>query len=134
MIHREDAEQRAVIQWADMVPMPAGLKMYAGAKIGDYLFAVPNGGARNRIEAARLVGLGVRAGVSDLFFSFPSPGTPPFHGLYIEMKARKPHGAALTKKQNVFLVRMAGAGYHVDVCYGFDEARATITEYLMCDA
>ncbi len=131
MMHREDAEQRALIQWADIVPMPAGLKMYAGAKIGDYLFAVPNGGARKRIEAARLVGLGVRPGVSDLVFAFPSPGTPSFHGLFIEMKAQKPYGARVTDKQDAFLVRMAGAGYEVDVCYGCDAARATIMRYLM---
>lgn len=133
MIHREDAEQKALIQWADIVPMPAGLALYRGAKVGHYLFAIPNGGARNRIEAARLVGLGVRAGVSDLFFSFPSPGAPSYHGLYIEMKAPKPHASRLTDKQNAFLVRMAGAGYHVCVCYGWEPARDAISKYMMCD-
>lgn len=133
MIHREDAEQKALIQWADVVPMPAGLALYAGAKVGHYLFAIPNGGARNKTEAARLVGLGVRAGVSDLFFSFPSPGFPSNHGLYIEMKAQKPHGAKLTAKQNEFLMRMEIAGYRATVCYGWDAAREAICKYLLCD-
>ncbi len=132
MIHREDSEQRAVIAWAKLVSIPPGLALYAGAKLGDYLFAIPNGGARNRIEAARLVGLGVRAGVSDLFFSFPSPDTPYKHGLYIEMKAPKPHASRVTDKQIVFLSRMAGAGYETTVCYGFDEARRAFSDYLMC--
>ncbi len=133
MIHREDAEQKALIQWADMVPMPPGLALYRGAKVGHYLFAIPNGGARNRIEAARLVGLGVRAGVSDLFFSFPSPSALSKHGLYIEMKAPKPHGKAPSANQNTFIERMFYAGYEATVCYGFDAARLAIMKYLQCD-
>ncbi len=141
MIHREDAEQRALIQWADVTRMPSGIRtLEVGAKIGDYLFAIPNGGARGRIEAARLVGLGVRAGVSDLFFSFPSPMLPAMcgstgvkHGLYIEMKAPKPHGKRATDKQLSFLSRMADAGYATAVCYGWDAARETIGQYLKCD-
>ncbi|MEE8482506.1 MAG: VRR-NUC domain-containing protein [Acidiferrobacterales bacterium] len=133
MIHREDAEQRALIKWADIVPMPAGMALYTGAKIGDYLFAIPNGGARGRIEAARLIGLGVRAGVSDLLFSFPSYDVPPMHGLYIEMKAPKPYGKRETDKQRIFLSRMNEAGYETTVCYGWDEARAAIAKYLGCD-
>ncbi len=133
MIHREDAEQRALIQWADISPMPPGLALYPGAKIGDYLFAIPNGGKRNRIEAARLVGLGVRKGVSDLFFSFPSMGAPIKLGLYIEMKAPKPYGRAPSQNQKDFLSRMIGAGYEGRVCYGWDEARRIIYLYLACD-
>ncbi len=132
MIHREDGEQRAVIAWAKLVSIPPGLALYVGAKLGDYLFAIPNGGARNRTEASRLVGLGVRAGVSDLFFSFPSPDTPYKHGLYIEMKAQKPHGKAPSAHQKVFTERMLAAGYGATVCYGFDEARQAFSDYLMC--
>ena len=133
MIHREDAEQKALIQWADVTPMPAGLALYQGAKIGDYLFAVPNGGGRRRTEAARLVGLGVRAGVSDLFFSFPSPVVPVKHGLYIEMKAPKPYGKRASKKQLAFIERMQGAGYGAVVCYGWDAAIQAIGDHLAID-
>ncbi len=133
MIHREDAEQKALIQWADIAPMPPGLAFHAGTKVGHYLFAIPNGGARNRIEAARLVGLGVRAGVSDLFFAFPSAGVPQKHGLFIEMKAPKPHASKLTDKQCNFLQVMSVVGYEVTVCYGFDAARLAIMKYLQCD-
>ena len=133
MIHREDAEQRALIQWADISPMPAGLALYPGAKIGDYLFAIPNGGARKRVEAARLVGLGVRAGVSDLFFSFPTLSAPIKCGLYIEMKAAKPHGKRASDKQLAFIEHKIEAGYAGRVCYGWDEARMAICQYLACD-
>ncbi len=130
MIHREDAEQRALIQWADVSPMPPGDTLHPGAKIGDYLFAIPNGGARRRIEAARLVGLGVRAGVSDLFFSFPSLSAPIKCGLYIEMKAPKPYGKRASDKQMTFIERMILAGYEAEVCFGWDEARKAIQQYL----
>ena len=134
MIHREEAEQKALIQWADVTPMPAGLVLYPGAKIGDYLFEIPNGGGRRRIEAARLVGLGVRAGVSDLFFSFPSwyrGGDEQLtYGLYIEMKAPKPYGKRASAKQLAFIERMQGAGYGAVVCYGWDEAIQAISDHL----
>lgn len=133
MIHREDAEQRALIQWADYTLMPAGLDLQRGAKVGHYLFAIPNGGKRGKIEAARFKGLGVRAGVSDLFFSFPSPGVPQKHGLYIEMKAPKPHGKAPSSKQATFSELMRQAGYEAVTCYGWDEARQAVGKYLMCD-
>lgn len=132
-IYREDGEQRALIQWADIAPMPRGLQLTRGAKVGDYLFAIPNGGARNRIEAARLVGLGVRAGVSDLFFSFPSPGVPGDHGLYIEMKAQKPHNAPVTGNQHKFQERMLIVGYQSVICCGWDAARRAISAYLQAD-
>ena len=133
MIHREDAEQRALIQWADIAPMPPGLALHRGAKVGEYLFAIPNGGARGGIEAARLKGLGVRSGVSDLFFSFPSPGVPCKHGLYIEMKAPKPHRSRVSDNQNAFLERMHHAGYEAVISYGWDAARRAIGLYLMAD-
>ncbi len=144
MIHREDAEQRALIQWADMTPMPRWTTSSItenAMKIGEYLFAIPNGGARGRIEAARLQGLGVRSGVSDLFFSFPSPASAVSvkgtgrnkHGLYIEMKAPKPYGKAPSKNQAIFSQRMVDTGYEAVVCYGWDAARRAISSYLMAD-
>ena len=129
MIHREDAEQKALIQWADITPMPAKCRTQPveNKKIGQYLFAIPNGGKRNRIEAARLKGLGVRAGVSDLFLSFPSMAK---HGLYIEMKAPKPHGSSASDKQKDFQNTMYLVGYMTVICYGWDEARLCIISYL----
>jgi len=125
--HREDAEQKALIQWADMTRMPTILALHTGDKIGDDLFAIPNGGARGRIEAARLKGLGVRAGVSDLELAVP---VGKFHGLYIEMKAPKPHHSVTSEKQHKFIVRRIDRGYKAVVCHGFDEASKAILNYL----
>ena len=123
MIHREDAEQKALIQWADITPMPAR----PGEKIGDYLFAIPNGGYRKAREARRLKALGVRPGVSDLFFSVPSTTK---HGLYIEMKAPRGNDTRVSVSQATFIERMNSVGYQATVCHGWDEARDAINKYL----
>lgn len=47
------------------------------------LFAIPNGGSRNVIEAVRLKKEGVVAGVADLLLL---KGNSEYHGLFIEMK------------------------------------------------
>ncbi len=134
MKHHEDSEQRAVIQWADMTRIPLPYMQDHGRFVGDYLFAIPNGGARNRIEAARLVGLGVRAGTPDLLFAFPVGAC---HGLFIEMKKRKDQFrspgaalAALTDNQNLMMMRFMEKGYACALCYGFDAARNALTNYM----
>ena len=48
-------------------------------------FAVPNGGERNKIVAARMKAEGVREGVPDVFIPIPSP-CGQWHGLFIEFK------------------------------------------------
>lgn len=125
-IYREDAEQKALIQWADMTRFPTA-PASGGDKIGDHLFAIPNGGWRGRIEAARLKGLGVRAGVSDLFLAFP---VGKFAGFFIEMKAQEPHDSRVSGPQAAFLGLMASVGYGVTVCRGWDIAKDDIQVYL----
>lgn len=58
----EEKIQTACISWFD----------YQYPQFKKLLFAVPNGGSRNVIEAANLKRQGVRAGVSDLIFLYPS--------------------------------------------------------------
>ncbi len=132
MIHREDAEQAALFQWANLTAMPPKLAAFPGDKIGDYLFSIPNGGFRNAREAARMKLQGVMPGVSDVFFSVPSERghLRGYHGLYIEMKARKPDHAPVTDKQAQFQNRMFMVGYVTTVCYGSEEAERVIRRYL----
>lgn len=54
--------------------------------IGPMLFAVPNGGRRDKVSGARLKAEGVVAGVSDLILLVARHG---YHGLLIEMKTDK---------------------------------------------
>lgn len=88
------------------------------------LFAIPNGGHRNRIVAAKLKAEGVVAGVADLFLSVPSNR---FFGLYIEMKI-KPNNQ--TDSQKAFQSMVEKQGYRYEVVYNFDQFEKLINEYL----
>jgi|GEM_PF-5137145 len=55
----------------------------AGKQMG---ITCPNGGRRNKAEAAKLKAMGVRKGIPDLFLPIPRQG---YHGLYIETKKIK---------------------------------------------
>lgn len=90
----------------------------------DLLYHVPNGGSRDKREAARLKAQGVRAGVPDLCLPVP---TSMYHGLYIELKfgRNKP-----SEEQVKWLEALKRQGYKTAVCYGWEEAKDTILNYL----
>ena len=88
------------------------------------LYHIPNGGSRNRIEAAHLKQQGVKAGVPDLCLPVPARS---FHGLYIEMKFGKNKP---TEKQTEWLEALNAQGYAVSVCYGWEQAQKVLCWYL----
>lgn len=87
-------------------------------------YHIPNGGSRNKAEAARLKAQGVRAGVPDLCLPVPCGG---YHGLYIELKVGK---NAPSKQQKQWLAALRDQGYYTAVCYGWNAARAATCAYL----
>lgn len=134
--HLEDQHQHALFSWA-RTHRVRGPGITDPACLSDYLVAIPNGGYRNGLEAARLVGLGVKPGVSDVLLPLPRHG---YHGLWIEMKRpissfRRPADArsAFSDKQRAWQGRMAHVGYAVAVCYGWTQARELIEAYLGID-
>jgi hypothetical protein len=110
----EHAEQVATIQWFRM--------QYP--KYTKYLWAIPNGGSRHIVAAVKLKAEGVMPGVSDCFLMIPKDG---WHGLFIEMKVK---GGRLSDSQKEFMGAATLMGYQAVVCYGFDEAKKAINEYL----
>jgi hypothetical protein len=84
---------------------------------GVFAFAVPNGGYRRPIEAAILKGLGVRAGVPDLFCVH--------HGrcFALELKAE---GGRATDKQLACLAALRDAGAITATAEGLDAALRTL--------
>ena len=86
--------------------------------------SIPNGGSRNKIEAARLKREGVKAGVLDVFLPYPSKG---FHGLYIEFKYGK---NKLTDNQKEFQEYANRVGYKTVVAYTWGEAKEAVKWYL----
>lgn len=113
---REEAEQIALFQWASYYPF-----------VLEYLFAIPNGGFRNKLEAKRLKAAGVKKGVSDIFFALPVMQAS---GLWIELKAPKPHDTKVTPEQSAWIERMVRAGYMAGIAYGWVQASQYIENYL----
>lgn len=93
------------------------------------IFAIPNGGSRNKIEAAKLKRCGVLAGVPDLFIPYPRlrEGTVQVLdcGLFIELKVNK---NKLTENQ-LRLTMELRVFYEVEVCYTFEEFVKVVKEY-----
>lgn len=84
----EHNHQVALIEWANL-----NLGRYPELK---WLFAIPNGGLRNKAQAGKLKAEGVKAGVADLCLPVPRRG---YNGLWIELKFGDNQ---LTKDQNEF--------------------------------
>lgn len=114
-VQHEGEEQAALFDWAY-------LQRNTYPEL-DLLFHIPNGGSRNRLEAANLKRQGVKAGVPDLCLPVARGG---FHGLYIEMKYEKNKP---TENQNEWMNALQNQGYAVAVCYSWEQASKVITDY-----
>jgi hypothetical protein len=112
----EAKEQKNLFDWCKLQE-----KVYPDLQL---LLAIPNGGSRNLIEASNLKKQGVKAGVPDMLLPVPRRG---YNGLFIELKADK---GKLSENQKWWLEKLNERGYKAIVCYGFENARQTILEYL----
>ena len=112
----ESAHQQALMCWSALMrPQYHCLK---------WLYSIPNGGTRDKREAARLKAEGVRSGVWDLHLMYPCNG---FHGMYIEMKVGT---NVLSPDQIDFGNDAIALGYCCAVCYTWEQARDAILNYL----
>lgn len=112
----EHTEQVALFNWAKL--MESRHPQLA------LMFAIPNGGKRHISTAKALKASGTKAGIPDIFLPVPHGEK---HGLWIELKVGK---NKTTKAQNMWLTNLTGEGYETAVCYGFQEAKNKIVEYL----
>lgn len=115
-IQHEAMEQETLFNWAAFVR-----GKYPEI---DLLYHIPNGGSRNKLEAANLKRQGVKAGVPDLCLPVPAGK---FHGLYIELKAGKNKAS---QNQNNWITLLRYQGYAAEVCVGWREAAEVIEKYL----
>ena len=90
----------------------------------DLLFAIPNGGKRDKIIAIQLQREGVKPGVPDVCLPVPRQG---WHGLFIELKYGR---NTPTEYQLSWLERLTEHGYLAVVCYGWQDAVEVIKDYL----
>lgn len=108
----EAQEQAELIKWAENCVLK---KIHPELEM---LYAVPNGGKRDRIEAAHLKLQGVKAGVPDLCLAVPKGK---YHGLYIELKVGR---NKTSEHQDKWLCNLSQNGYAVKVCYGCVSAKS----------
>ena len=90
------------------------------------VFAIPNGGYRTGVTAARMKMEGVEPGVPDIFCAIVRGS---HHGLFIEMK-RNSKSASTSDAQDRMISRLLDGGYAVAVCHGMQEAVERLIEYL----
>ena len=88
------------------------------------LFAVPNGGRRDKVTAARLKAEGVKAGVLDIWFPVARGR---YHGLVIELKTRT---GRLTPEQKAWIEALTAQGWKALMCRGAAATVEVIELYL----
>jgi hypothetical protein len=89
------------------------------------VMAIPNGGMRRKVEAARLKAEGTLAGAPDLFIALARQG---YHGMFIEMK--RVEKSSTSKVQRQVHERLISAGYKVVVCKGCESAWTEFKNYV----
>ncbi len=115
---KESVEQICLFRWA----------AYMQGKYPELnlMYHIPNGGSRNKLEAANLKRQGVKAGVPDICLPV-ARGL--YHGLYIEMKNTSGKNKA-TAKQKDWIDELKKQGYMAIVCFGWQEASEVIEKYM----
>ena len=112
----EASEQTALFQWSYVARQKY--------KELELMYHVPNGGRRDKREAASLRRQGVKAGIPDIVLPVARGS---FFGLYIELKFGRNKTSSI---QDVWIKRLREMNYKVEVCYGWIAAREVIESYL----
>ena len=114
MRHEESQIQQTCVKWFRL--------QYADLAL--LLFAVPNGGARNRIEAGIMKGEGVTAGVADMLFLLPNKH---HHALCIEVKTPK---GRQQDSQKRFQCKVEAFGYRYEIVRSLEEFIKLMRNYI----
>lgn len=88
------------------------------------LFAIPNGGDRHPVVAAKMKGEGVKPGVPDYFLAVR---TDSHAGLFVELKSASGYAS---REQKKWIERLRDNGYRCEVARGAEAAWRVITDYL----
>lgn len=118
----EEAEQTALFCWAAM--------NFEHCPELRLMFAIPNGGKRDPVTAAKLKAQGVRAGVPDVLLPVPRPGPGHWYaGLFIELKKLK-GGNLRDANQIAWASGLIAQGYAHHLVRGGANAAGIIMAYM----
>ena len=109
----EHEQQKLVFKWAEKYP-----------EIYKTMFAVPNGGLRNKSVAIKLKQEGVKSGIPDIQICLMRKGKG---GMFIELKTQK---GRVSPTQQDWIKRLNDNGYHAIVAYGYEQAIQEIKNYV----
>ena len=110
---KEDEEQREFAQWLDA----KGL-----------LWAhIPNERKASVAVLGELARQGLKKGFPDNFIAEPNKK---YHGLFIELKRAKKRLSKISAEQKAWIKDLSEKGYKAVVCYGAEEAKRVVLEYL----
>lgn len=107
--------QTACVQWF----------RYEYQQLRANLFAIPNGGRRDKVTGAKLKEEGVLAGVADLILLYPSGE---YHALLIEMKTAI---GKQSSEQRKWQQQIEPYGYKYVVCHSLGDFINAINSYLL---
>lgn len=114
---REHELQVACVEWF----------RYQYPRLSKRLFAVPNGGYRDRRTAAKLKDEGVLSGVSDLILLKPNTH---FHALLIEMKVTEKYSRQSSEQKEWQKELTSLDEYKYVVCRSIDDFMREVNDYL----
>lgn len=116
MQSNEEKEQITLFEWAELAKIK-----YPELEL---MYHIPNEGKRSAVTGARLKRAGLKTGVPDICLPSAHGG---YMGLYIEMKYgnNKP-----TEAQKKWLRALREQGYFTAVCYGWEQAKELLEQYL----
>lgn len=109
----ESEEQEALFAWC----LANGIEMVH----------IPNERKCTAFVAGQLLRQGMRKGFPDNFIPIARGG---FHGLFIELKRAKKSLSKKSPEQREWVKKLNKAGYKAVFCYGAEEAKKVISEYL----
>ena len=110
---REDEEQKEFAAWLD----ETGLLWYH----------TPNERRASVTELVNLTAQGMKKGVPDNFIAEPRGK---YHGLYIELKRSKKSLSRKSPEQRAWIESLNEKGYKAVFCYGAEEAKRVVLEYI----
>jgi hypothetical protein len=90
-------------------------------------FAVPNGARTSMRTAKKLKAEGLKKGIEDIILLVPRAA---YHGLLIELKKADGVASDVSPDQRAWHSVHRARGYCVDVCFGWEQARESLTWYL----